>query len=378
MRLPALWPHLLGAAALIAALFVAVPLLAMRLGDARSAEPGGSVVVAALPQSERPTPLDADTNLPDLLAADVLVGDNPTEGMTAPATRTDALGNPVGGTVSAPTPKTISVSPRASEGLRPVDPTLSRDGPFGRVPAPNAAGLSPLDAYKRPATPVGNRKPVALVVGGLGINATLTRRAIDELPPAVTLSFAAHANDLQAQIDRARAAGHEVLLELPMESAGFDPGEPGADLALRVDTGVRSNRRNLARLLSRAQGYAGVINYNGDRVLTRSDVAAPLLGDLKEAGLGVVVDGSFSAPTLQALASSTNVPFVTGFGLIDPEADRGVIDRRLDALSASASGGGAALGVGFAYPETIDALKGWTATLGSDGLALVPATALLQ
>ena len=58
---------------------------------------------------------------------------------------------------------------------------------------------------------------MSLVLGGLGINYTHTRSAIDELPPEVTLSFAPHASGLQTWINRAREAGHEVLIELPLE-----------------------------------------------------------------------------------------------------------------------------------------------------------------
>ena len=58
---------------------------------------------------------------------------------------------------------------------------------------------------------------MALVIGGLGLNAKSTRQAIEQLPPEVTLSFVPYADGLQGWIDLARANGHEVLLEAPME-----------------------------------------------------------------------------------------------------------------------------------------------------------------
>ena len=324
--------------------------------------------------------MDATQDLPDLLADDTLIGDNPTE--TAPAL--DALGNPVGEAESAPdadaapTPRVITLPPRNANALPALRDDLLRDGKFGAVPAPAADGTTPFAYYRRPAGPRGDRRPISVIVGGLGINPTLTRRAITELPPEVTLSFAAHAPNLQDWIVEARQAGHEALLELPMESAGFDVSEPGANRALRADASVAANADNLLRQLSRAQGYAGVVNYNGDRVLPRSDLMAPVLSELDRAGLAFFSDGSVDAPSLPALATATGLPYAQSFGLIDPSPDSTVIAARLSTLTQQAKAGDAALGVGFAYPQTIDALKGWSATLANEDLVLVPASAAAQ
>ena len=357
-------------------LLIAIPaLLTMLAGDAADAVPGGKVDIVALDPATRPSPLDApNTDLPDLLGDDVLMGDNPTIALVNEP-ETDALGNPIDDAPEVPdTSRRIDVPAPAPA----LDPGLTRDSAFGPIPGRDARGRTALDRYRRPVRVQAGRKPVSVIVGGLGINGPITRRAIDELPADVTLSFAAHAPGLQSWIDSARAAGHEVLLELPMESATFDPGEPGANRALRADGTVEANRRNLHSVLSRAQGYAGVINYNGDRVLTRADIMAPVLNELQESGLGVFSDGSFDAPSLRALASSVGVPYAKSFGLIDPTADSVVINGQLSALTEFAQSNTTALGVGFAYPQTIDAVKGWSATLSGEGLTLVPATSALR
>lgn len=221
-------------------------------------------------------------------------------------------------------------------------------------------------------------KPVSVIIGGLGINAPLTLRAIDELPPEITLSFAAHAPGLQGWINKARLAGHEVLLELPMESEAFDAQESGSDRTLRTAASVPDNRRNLHYLLSRAQGYAGVINYNGEAFLRRSDAVSPILTELKASGLGLFIDGAFDAPSLPALSQSLSLPYNTAFGIIDPAPDRALINQQLDTLIVEAKSGSGAVGVGFVYPQTLDAVKGWAATLSDNGLILVPATATLK
>ena len=375
LTLPRRWPHVVGATAVLCALALGLPGLAIIFGDDDDARADGMVAVEGTRLVEASSPLDDTTALPDLLAADTLIGDNPTSAApdAAAQANVDALGNPRSGVA----PKVVTVPDRPASALAPVEAVLTRETSMGRIPGPDRTGRTPFEAYARPAKALGGRQGVAVIVGGLGINANLTRRAVDELPPDITLSFAAHAPDLQAQIDKARLAGHEVLLELPMESAGFDPSEPGAQNALRASLSEADNRRRLHRLLSRAQGYTGVINYNGDQVLSRADLAAQILGEVRDSGLAFIADGAFETPALGSLAQSLDMPFARGFGLIDPSPDRAVIQAELQRLG-EASRGRPAIGVGFAYPETIDALKGWTATLSGDGLVLIPASQVLR
>src|SRR6185369_16547064 len=132
---------------------------------------------------------------------------------------------------------------------------------------------------------------VALVIGGLGLNAKATRQAIEQLPPEVTLSFVPYADGLQGWIDLARSNGHEVLLEAPMEPLDYPQNDPGPYTLMAQDPPGETTKR-LEMLLSRATGYFGVTNYLGGRFLT-SDSAMGVFGNaLHQRGLGFIDDGS--------------------------------------------------------------------------------------
>lgn len=376
LSLPSRRHHLSLALIALIILISAPMIMAQFFGSDSDATPKGSVTVATLPPGQMPSPLDQMGNtLPDLLADVVPIGENPTDQMAS----TDALGNPIGGlTQPKPRPKTLTLPPAAPK-APPLDPSLTRSGAFGPIPGPNRSGKTPLSAYRSNGPAQSARTPVSIIVGGLGINTALTQRAIDELPPAVTLSFAAQTPGLQMWIDRARARGHEVLLEIPMEGEAFDPTAEGAERTLRGSLNADENRRHLHYFLSRGQGYAGVINYQGEALLRRSDAVGPLLNEIKASGLGLFVDGSFETPpTVGALAQSISLPFKASFGLIDPAPSQSVIEARLNNLATSAKTSPGQVGVGFVYPQTIDAVKGWAATLSSQQLILVPATATLR
>ncbi|MEM7729450.1 MAG: divergent polysaccharide deacetylase family protein [Pseudomonadota bacterium] len=372
VALPRRRTHLALAGALLV-LALGTPWLLSRLyGSEIDAEARGSVSIAAMPEGKGGLRLDRpEDTLPDLLAGMVEPGDNP----TATAPNTDALGNTPkrNGTEDRKVdPKTPQ--PRVEPKVPPLDNSLLRDTPQGRVPGPNAAGVTPLNAYRAELPTIAGRRPVSVIIGGLGINPELTDKAIRELPSAVTLSFAAQSTDLQSWIDRARAFGHEVLLEIPME--GEEPA-PLGDQTLSADNGPDVNLRALRTALAKAQGYVGVTHYQGERFLQRTDATGPVLTEIGASGLAFFTDGSFDTPSLGALSASLSLPYAKGDGLIDPAADPVVIAQRLGVLSETARSRDGVIGVGFAYPQTIDAVKGWAATLSADGLVLVPATAAL-
>jgi len=393
--LPSRKKHLLLAVSFLTVIVASGYLITNFLGNANDAEVKGIVEVAPMPLPPASDTLDGNSEaLPDLLAGEIPENVNPTVIETP---KVDALGNPVGtAKVETVLPVTPSPQPASRSGPRtitidgaPIDGSdsalvpapisgLSKIGTHGRIPAISTSGMTPLSAYKRPFSAALGKRPVSVIIGGLGVNRGLTSQAINELPADVTLAFAAHAPGLQNWVNQARAKGHEVLIELPMESADFNPAEPGSDRALMASRNAAANLRNLEWLLSRAQGYFGVTNYNGDRFLTRADVAAPVLDKLSKSGLSFVFDGSVSAPSLSALSTSARLPFARGYNLIDPQQDTGIIQSELSRLTAQAQNSGGTIGVGFAYPETITAVKNWARGLDSRGLILAPASSTLR
>lgn len=397
VRLPSRRRHVLLALLSLFTLFFAVLMAINFFGNKKDAVASGVAKVEPVPLADAVPQLDnPNLQTPDLLSGEVPEGVNPTEEIAAQQMAgakkdVDALGNPI--KKSSPEnlekeslsskPKVIKIDGKAigamgADSLPPAPIAgLTQPSAFGLMPAKSAAGKSALTEYSRPFTAPAGKKPVSIIIGGLGINRSLTQRAIDELPADVTLSFAAHTVGLQGWINTARAGGHEVIIEIPMEGEGFNASEPGANRALRVSNKLPDNRRNLDWLLSRAQGYYAVTNYNGELFLKRADVAAPMLDRLSQTGLGLITDGAFQTPTLGALAKSVNLPFQAGFGLIDPDPNKAVIDAKLSNLSVEAQTSDHPIGVGFAYPETIEAVQIWINGLDAKGLVLAPASSAL-
>lgn len=247
---------------------------------------------------------------------------------------------------------------------------LTAPGPGGALlPIIGPDGRGPAEAYARPFNGDGRPK-VALVVGGLGLNAALTRKAIETLPPEVTLSFAPYAEGLQGWIDLARANGHEVLLEAPMEPADYPQNDPGP-MTLLADSSPEETTRKLEWLLSRATGYFGLTNYLGSRFLATPSATNALATALRGRGVAFIDDGSASRKV-------AGPPRASADRVVDDDLSADAISRQLAALESQARSRGQALGSGFAYPVTVEEAARWAQGLPERGFQLAPASALLH
>jgi polysaccharide deacetylase 2 family uncharacterized protein YibQ len=254
---------------------------------------------------------------------------------------------------------------------------LTERGPNGLLPIIAANGRTPAQAYARPFTPVQGRPMVAIVIGGLGFNARATTQAIDELPAEVTLSFVPYANDLQSWIDRARARGHEVMLELPMEPFDPDADDTGPQTLLATAP-AQQNVSRLEQLLSGATGYFGVTNYQGARFATSAQASQPVVQQLRRRGLVFVSSGIGQRTALSVEAARANLPNTAADRIIDTRREAEAIDDQLLNLEALALQNQNAIGAGFAYPVTMEQVGRWARDVETRGYELAPASAVLN
>jgi len=326
-----------------------------------------------------------DAPLPDLLGDDVELGSNPTEDLVGAVDddtgRDDEALSGGPDSESQPAPRLIRINgqPAGRDNAAPLIKApiegLSRQSPYGDIPAKSETGETAFIRYAKPFRSPVNAKTVSIIIGGLGLNPEVTTRAILDLPEEVTLSFAAHSPQLQNWIDQARENGHEVLIEIPMETDGT--ATSAANRTLVVTPDIAANTRRLDWLLSRASGYFGVTNYNGDKFMSRSDLVAPMMSYLSNAGLAFIFDASFESVALPALATSAKLPYIEAELVLDDINSKSLITSQLSKLSDKADEGHHPIGVGFAYLNTIDAVTVWAKDAAEKGLVLVPASHLM-
>lgn len=258
-------------------------------------------------------------------------------------------------------------------------PDLSEETSDGPIPRISAAGMTPFAAYARPldgTVPQGTPM-VAIVVTGLGINEQGSLDAIDQLPDQATLAFAPYGKTLASTVSAARVAGHEILLEVPLEPFDYAQNDPGPQTLLTGEA-PRANLDKLFWLMSRFGGYAGIINNMGARFTASAADFSPMMEELGARGLGYLDDGSSNRSLAPQLAQGNRVPFSRADVTIDTNPSRAAILAALASLEAKAMENGHAIGIVSALPISVAAVTEWSHGLEAKGIVLVPASALMK
>ena len=257
-----------------------------------------------------------------------------------------------------------------------LDPKLVEATRHGAIPKIGPDGVRPSARYARPRDLPANKKDsplISIVIGGLGIGASGTADAFAKLPATVTFALAPYGTDLEKLAERARADQHELLLQVPMEPFDYPDNDPGPQTLLTSLTSEQNIDR-LHWLMSRFQGYVGLMSYMGARFTASEQGLAPVLRDTAQRGLIYVDDGSSSRSIAGQLAGAHNLPFARTDIVLDTVPTPVEIDRALARLEMKARDSGVAVGFATAQPATIARIADWAKKVEARGIFLVPIT----
>lgn len=283
----------------------------------------------------------------------------------------------VGVNVPAVLPRAVSNlgQPKQAQPLAtPDDKSLFEVTDVGLLPTVSEDGREPWKTYARPfqadpATPL-----IGLVVTGLGQSATLTEAAINYLPADVTLGFSAYAQGTKAWVQKARQMGHEVVLELPMESESFPVDDPGP-MAMLTSKTPSENLKLLNLLMMQAQGYVGFIGQHGSAFTKNQKAMSPVLGEIKTRGLLFMdprtTDNSLTLEMADQLQLARAISDLT----IDSHVSARRLRAQLDTLSALAANQGVTAGVIHATPNSIKSIRDWANQLQQAKIAPISSLA---
>ncbi len=256
------------------------------------------------------------------------------------------------------------------------DSALVRRGKYGLLPIIGADGRKPWRVYARPFDRTDKRPRIAIVVSDLGHSAAETEAAIQGLPGAVTLAFSPYARRLDEMILLARAAGHEILLNVPMEPIDYPADDPGQQTLL-TSLDPAENQRRLMWALGRVTGYVGVVDHWGSRFTASPNHMRPVLTALNGRGLMYLDSRASTRSATAEIATTIGLPWAINSHFVDSQVSREKIDARLRRLEAIARKNGSAIGMGSPYPVTLERIAAWIGGAGHRGFALAPISAVV-
>ena len=214
---------------------------------------------------------------------------------------------------------------------------------------------------------------VAVVIDDMGLDRKRSARTV-KLPGPLTLSWLPYADDLPAQTAAAKAAGHELMLHLPMEpSIRVNPGPDALLTSLSVD----ENLRRLDRALGRFSGFVGVNNHMGSRFTADRAALRPIIAEINRRGYLWYDSRTAPASVGMALAAEIGAPWAGRDVFLDHVMTAGEVAKALARLETLAKQHGVATAIGHPHDVTIDALTRWLPELPKRGLTLVPLSAVV-
>lgn len=256
------------------------------------------------------------------------------------------------------------------------DPDLAKRGSLGILPILGKDGRASWQAYAHPfkvqAPLPANAPRISVIIGGLGMNPDATDAAILKLPPEVTLAFSPYSPRLDELVKKARAHGHEVLLELPLEPENFPSQDPGP-LGLLTILPQIDNLTRLETILGKTTGYVGLLGRMGGKFGASPLHMRPLLEALSKYGLMYVHTAS---PKGLGDMRGISAPVVQNIVMVDDRPFREAFDARLSYLVTVAKQRGTAIGVTNPSPLAYDRLLVWMAALQAQGVVFAPVSAV--
>jgi polysaccharide deacetylase 2 family uncharacterized protein YibQ len=209
----------------------------------------------------------------------------------------------------------------------------------------------------------------------MGIDQKRSKLAI-ELPAPLTLSFIPYGYHLKELVAAARAAGHEVMLHLPMEP--MDPEADPGPHALRTTVSLEENRRRLEWALSRFDGFVGLNNHMGSKFTSWKAGMELVMQEVQAKGLLFVDSFTSNESVGYALARQHKLPCASRDVFIDHDISRPAIEHSLKELERIARKRGYAVGIAHPHDLSREILKTWIKEAKSRGVDFVPISYIAQ
>ena len=213
---------------------------------------------------------------------------------------------------------------------------------------------------------------IAIVIDDVGLDVAAAQRAV-ALDAGITLAILPYADAARRIAGDARAAGHDVLLHMPMEPVGL--ADPGPN-ALRVGLSDADIAARTRWAMAQVPGAVGLNNHMGSRFTTDPRAMRVALASVSGQGPLFLDSLTTAASRGRAVAAGLGLRTLERDIFLDHEIDAGAIADRLAEAEELANRRGWAVVIGHPHVQTLDALDAWIDGARARGIELVTVTAL--
>lgn len=244
-----------------------------------------------------------------------------------------------------------------------------RSGPAPR-PAPRGLPRRPAGSPARGALATAR---LAIVIDDFGLVPADDRRMLDSHVPftAAVIPMRPHSREVA---EEARAAGHELIVHLPMRPRDGALGEPDA-----VGPGMDAPQiaARVERALAGVPGAVGVSNHQGSLATEDPAVMDAVLTVVKRHRLFFLDSATSQRSVAAAEARRLGIPFIRRDVFLDNVTADEAVSSQLEEASRIALRRGWAVAIGHVHPVTARVLARDLPALARRGIRVVPLSDLV-
>lgn len=227
-----------------------------------------------------------------------------------------------------------------------------------------------------PENVVAGTPKIAIIIDDMGIDEKRSARAIG-LHPAVTLAYLPYAPRVQAQVDAAIAAGHEVIVHMPMQPTS-DAADPGTNV-LRSDLPPLELMERIEKNLDAFKGYAGVNNHMGSAFTSDAEALDILMAELDARNLFFVDSKTAPQSRAEERACASGIPTTHRDVFLDHIPSPENVEAQMQRAESIARRYGQVVVIGHPKDVTLDILETWfQKQTEKGGLNFVPVSDLVK
>jgi polysaccharide deacetylase 2 family uncharacterized protein YibQ len=215
---------------------------------------------------------------------------------------------------------------------------------------------------------------IAIIVDDLGYGGEATELLLSLQEP-LTVSVLPQLPGSEKAARRARDAGFEVMLHLPMEAEGDEPAEPGE---LRVGMSPDTIGSLIEQDLSTVPGAVGVNNHKGSKLTKCESEMLEIMSVIGGHNLYFVDSLTTSQSVALDSARRKGLSTVGNDVFLDNDEDSLTMEERLEELMRVAHRRGFAVGICHAKVATMEVLRETLPNMPARGYRLVRVSELLE
>jgi polysaccharide deacetylase 2 family uncharacterized protein YibQ len=285
-----------------------------------------------------------------------------------PHTKAIAFKTPAAAQKKAVSTKSTSTKPAATAIKKPSAAQIVREKAAERYDAP--ANIPALPARAR----ASSAPKVAIVLDDWGYNLKALNAVLQVREP-LTLAVLPNLPYSAEVARKAHAAGHEIILHMPMEPLNDVPLEEGTILTSMTPAEIRSL---LSDALAAVPHARGVNNHMGSKVTQDRGTLDVVMRELAARKLFFLNSMTSGSAAGRETAGDVGIAYAERDIFIDNERTEEAVIAKLQELKAAAVRQGSAIGIGHDEPVTLRAIQKVLPSWKAEGIEVIRLSDLIR